>query len=49
MSAFYLRCGRDPYGAIPLTFVVRGGTSDPQFALWRQTFDAFSDEAGQRM
>mmetsp|Transcript_48384 Transcript_48384/g.134493 ORF Transcript_48384/g.134493 Transcript_48384/m.134493 type:complete len:513 (-) Transcript_48384:8-1546(-) len=49
MSSLYLPLGRDPFGAIPLTFIVRGGTTDLQFALWREAFAAFDAEAGQRI
>lgn len=47
MQALFLPQNRDPFGAVPLTFIVREGTSDPQFQLWRQSYDAFQAEAGQ--
>jgi len=45
MTEFYQSIGRDPFGAIPLTFIVRDGTTDPQFAQFRLAFDAFKAEA----
>jgi hypothetical protein len=49
MKALYLQAGLDPFGAIPLTFVVRNGSSDPEFVRWRQTWETFDAEVGQRM
>jgi tubulin--tyrosine ligase len=49
MTALYFSQGRDPFGATPLTFIVReDGTSDPEFPRFRQAFDALDSEAGQR-
>merc|ERR1719238_1663979 len=45
MTAFYQSIGRDPFGAIPLTFIVREGTTDSQFAQFRLAFDAFKAES----
>eukprot|EP00930_Biecheleria_cincta_P028934 TRINITY_DN20139_c0_g1_i1.p1 TRINITY_DN20139_c0_g1~~TRINITY_DN20139_c0_g1_i1.p1 ORF type:complete len:685 (-),score=88.49 TRINITY_DN20139_c0_g1_i1:25-2079(-) len=49
MVKLYLPLGRDPFGAVPLTFIVREGTADPQFALWRQAFDGFESEADHKI
>jgi len=49
MKSLYLPCGYDPFGAVPLTFIVREGTADPEFALWQQAYDAFDADAGQRI
>jgi len=48
MRALYMPLGRDPFGCVPLTFIVRG-TADPEFQLWQQAFNAFEAEAGQRI
>lgn len=47
--AFYLRHGRDPFSIVPPTFVVRGGTSDAEFAIWRRMYDGNAESTGQRM
>ncbi|CAE7276453.1 TTL [Symbiodinium natans] len=39
MVGYYRSHGRDPFGAIPLTFVVRAGSTDPEFAQWRESFE----------
>eukprot|EP00927_Polykrikos_kofoidii_P061884 TRINITY_DN56706_c0_g1_i1.p1 TRINITY_DN56706_c0_g1~~TRINITY_DN56706_c0_g1_i1.p1 ORF type:complete len:806 (+),score=136.27 TRINITY_DN56706_c0_g1_i1:239-2656(+) len=49
LGRLFFSIGRDPYGAIPLTFAVRGGSDDPSFASWRQAYQAFDAEAGQRI
>ena len=49
MRDLYLPLGRDPFGAIPLTFIVRGGTADPEFQQFQKAFEAFEAEAGQRI
>jgi len=46
---FYLRHGRDPFGAVPLTFVVTEGSSDPQFAEWRRAYDLIEQSTNQSM
>lgn len=47
--AFYLRHNRDPFGAIPLTFVIREGTGDPEYTEWRRAYDNIEEQKGQRM
>eukprot|EP00931_Biecheleriopsis_adriatica_P051098 TRINITY_DN29609_c0_g2_i1.p1 TRINITY_DN29609_c0_g2~~TRINITY_DN29609_c0_g2_i1.p1 ORF type:complete len:742 (-),score=116.80 TRINITY_DN29609_c0_g2_i1:74-2191(-) len=49
MVNFYLQRGRDPFGAVPLTFVVRKGSSDEQFQHWCRAFDDITESKGQRM
>lgn len=49
MVAFYLSHGIDPFSAIPLTFVVRKGSSDEEFGHWQRAFDAISEAKGQYM
>lgn len=39
MVGYYTSHGRDPFGAIPLTFVVRAGSCDPEFARWLESFE----------
>jgi len=46
LSSFYLERGRDPYGAMPLSFVVNGSEGIQE---WRKAFDAFDAASGQRM
>lgn len=47
MVDFYLRHRRDPFGAVPLTYVVREGTTDPEFVTWRKHYDAIKESKGQ--
>jgi tubulin polyglutamylase TTLL1/tubulin monoglycylase TTLL3/8 len=49
MRDLYVPLGRDPFGAVPLTFIVRQGAADAEFQLWQQAFNAFDNEAGQRI
>lgn len=37
MSTLFLNQGRDPFGALPLTFIVES-SSDPQFALFEEAY-----------
>lgn len=46
---FYLKRGRDPFGAVPMTFVIRNGSFDAQFAEWRRAYDAIESDSGQRL
>ncbi|CAE7247900.1 Ttl, partial [Symbiodinium pilosum] len=39
MVSYYRSRGRDPFGAIPLTFVVHAGSTDPEFVRWLQAFE----------
>ncbi|CAE7040491.1 TTL [Symbiodinium natans] len=48
LVAHFLHFGRDPFGAVPLTFLVHG-SSDPQFAMFEEAYRYFSDEAKQRI
>lgn len=49
MVGFYLSHGIDPFSAVPLTFVVRKGSSDEEFGHWQRAFDAISEAKGQCM
>mmetsp|Transcript_86761 Transcript_86761/g.165808 ORF Transcript_86761/g.165808 Transcript_86761/m.165808 type:complete len:734 (-) Transcript_86761:120-2321(-) len=49
MTEYYMAHNRDPFGALPLTFVVRQGSSDEQFAEWRRAYDAIEAESGQKI
>jgi hypothetical protein len=49
MVAFYLGHRRDPFGAIPLTFVLRGGSRDDQFKEFKKAFDDIEASSGQRV
>jgi len=44
---FYMGHHRDPFGAIPLTFVIRKGSDDDQFAIWQHVFEAVAKEYNQ--
>jgi len=46
---FYLAHGRDPFGAVPLTFVVKHGSGDKEYAQWRRAYDAISETKNQRI
>ncbi|CAE7938007.1 TTLL3, partial [Symbiodinium sp. KB8] len=48
LVAHFLHFGRDPFGAVPLTFLVHG-SSDPQFAMFEDAYRYFSDESKQRI
>jgi len=48
MMAYYTSHGRDPFAALPLTFVMRN-SSDPEFALWQRAFGEIGDAKGQRL
>eukprot|EP00439_Symbiodinium_sp_Y106_P081745 s829_g20.t2 len=39
MVGYYTSHSRDPFGAIPLTFVVRTGSGDPEFVRWLESFE----------
>jgi len=46
---FYSNCGRDPFGGIPLTFILRCGSSDEEFSAWCRAFDTMLAESSQRV
>ncbi|CAE7768329.1 TTL [Symbiodinium sp. CCMP2592] len=39
MVGYYTSHSRDPFGAIPMTFVVRTGSGDPEFVRWLESFE----------
>eukprot|EP00933_Yihiella_yeosuensis_P050700 TRINITY_DN48498_c0_g1_i1.p1 TRINITY_DN48498_c0_g1~~TRINITY_DN48498_c0_g1_i1.p1 ORF type:complete len:775 (-),score=100.73 TRINITY_DN48498_c0_g1_i1:113-2227(-) len=47
--SWYLSHGRDPFGAIPLTFVIRQGTEDEEYAEWLRTYNEISETHGQQV
>eukprot|EP00929_Paragymnodinium_shiwhaense_P021763 TRINITY_DN14106_c0_g1_i2.p1 TRINITY_DN14106_c0_g1~~TRINITY_DN14106_c0_g1_i2.p1 ORF type:complete len:930 (+),score=205.32 TRINITY_DN14106_c0_g1_i2:42-2792(+) len=47
MLRYYVSHGLDPFGAVPMTFVIENGIDDPQHAEFRRTFDAIEAETGQ--
>jgi len=49
MVRFYLRKGKDPFGALPLTFVIRKGSGDDQYAEWLRSYEAIAEAKNQRM
>lgn len=49
MVSYYISHGRDPFGAIPLTFVIRGGSQDEEFKNWLRAFNEIGASTGQRL
>jgi len=49
MTRFYLRHGRDPFGAVPMTFVIRKGSQDDEFAKFRDAHRAIEASSGHRV
>lgn len=49
MVKYYLAHGRDPFAAVPITYVVREGSGDEQLAEWRRCFDRCNEECGQKI
>lgn len=49
MFQYFTSRGRDPFGALPMSFVIREGSRDPAYDTWRRTFDALVEESGQRI
>jgi len=49
LVSLFLQASRDPFGATPLTFIVRGGSTDPEFAEFQAAFQAIEAEASQRI
>jgi len=47
MVKYYLRRGRDPFGAVPLTYVIRKGSHDEEYAEWLRAFKLVEAEYGQ--
>eukprot|EP00435_Cladocopium_sp_Y103_P007637 s2460_g2.t1 len=43
MSTFFLNQNRDPFGALPLTFIVEG-SADPQFTLFEEAYENMASE-----
>jgi hypothetical protein len=49
LRSFYLGHGRDPFGAVPLTFVIRKGSEDGEFAQFRKAFESVKASSGQHI
>ncbi|CAJ1349635.1 unnamed protein product [Effrenium voratum] len=48
MMALFLQAKRDPFGALPLTFIVHG-SEDPQFAVFEEAFTSIAAGSKQTM
>jgi len=49
MFSFYTSLKRDPFGAIPLTFVIRQGSEDEEFKKWLAVYNGMTESKGQNM
>jgi len=47
MVSYYMAHGRDPFSAIPLTFVVHQGSADSEFAKWQETYKEIREQSHQ--